>query len=357
MVFASFSDSFKYFHTADTFAAVVRASIWSRHVIVRYNLFGLFRLFGRTPKEFFCYFRPNNFGCRTFGASLVFFSFVSFQSCLVFSSHLFSSSFVSSFLVSVLLTLLSPLRAFSSCLLSSHFVLPFITSSLLSLLLSSLHYLILLYLSLLNRLHVFSYFVLFLSFLLLLPLFFQFPVSCPLVLFSLLLLCLMLSLLNSDFLSHFLTHLLLSQSHSSWPCLVSCFLFPSPLLVSTSLFSFCLFSYSLTSSNSFWPLSFLFCHCLCVPFFHICHLLSFSYRLSFSSCLVYFISIHLTLLSSCVLLFILYLSVLLYSCHSCSSFSLISSTFLFVCLFSAHSSLVLCCLFYMSVPLILDSSH
>ncbi len=56
MFFASFSDSFKYFHTADAFAALVHASIWSRHGIVRYNLFGLFAYFG----------------CRTFGASLVF---------------------------------------------------------------------------------------------------------------------------------------------------------------------------------------------------------------------------------------------------------------------------------------------
>ncbi len=42
MIFASFSGSFKYFHTADTFAALVRASIWSCHVIVRYILFCLF---------------------------------------------------------------------------------------------------------------------------------------------------------------------------------------------------------------------------------------------------------------------------------------------------------------------------
>ncbi len=41
MSFASFSDSFKYFHTADTFAALVRATIWSCHVIFQYNLFGL----------------------------------------------------------------------------------------------------------------------------------------------------------------------------------------------------------------------------------------------------------------------------------------------------------------------------
>ncbi len=42
MIFASFWDSFKYFHTADMFAALVRASIWSSHIIVQYNLFGLF---------------------------------------------------------------------------------------------------------------------------------------------------------------------------------------------------------------------------------------------------------------------------------------------------------------------------
>ncbi len=45
MFFASFSDSFKYFHTADAFAALVHASIWSRHGIVRYNLLRSFRLF------------------------------------------------------------------------------------------------------------------------------------------------------------------------------------------------------------------------------------------------------------------------------------------------------------------------
>ncbi len=71
MFFASFSDSFKYFHTADVFAALVRASIWLRHVIVRYNLFCLFAYSAEHRNSFFCYFRPNNFGCRTFGASLV----------------------------------------------------------------------------------------------------------------------------------------------------------------------------------------------------------------------------------------------------------------------------------------------
>ncbi len=39
-----------------------------KNVIVRQNLFGLFTY---TESAFFGYFRPNNFGCRTFGASLV----------------------------------------------------------------------------------------------------------------------------------------------------------------------------------------------------------------------------------------------------------------------------------------------
>ncbi len=58
----SLSDSFKCFHTADVFAALVRASIWSRNVIVRYKLLGLFAY--------------SQFGCRTFGASLVLTPFV-----------------------------------------------------------------------------------------------------------------------------------------------------------------------------------------------------------------------------------------------------------------------------------------
>ncbi len=53
MFFASLSDSFKYFRTADTFAALVHASIWSRHVIVRYNLFGLFAYSAEHRKMFF----------------------------------------------------------------------------------------------------------------------------------------------------------------------------------------------------------------------------------------------------------------------------------------------------------------
>ncbi len=42
MIFESLSDSFKCFHTADVFAALVRTSIWSHNVIVRYKLFSLF---------------------------------------------------------------------------------------------------------------------------------------------------------------------------------------------------------------------------------------------------------------------------------------------------------------------------
>ncbi len=51
--FASFSDSLKYFHTADVFAALVHASIWSCHIIVRYNLFGLFAYSAKHWKSFF----------------------------------------------------------------------------------------------------------------------------------------------------------------------------------------------------------------------------------------------------------------------------------------------------------------
>ncbi len=70
MIFTSFSDSFKCFHIAVIFAALVRASVWSRHDIVQYNLFDLFT-YSYYYKRFFCFFRPNNFGCRTFGASLL----------------------------------------------------------------------------------------------------------------------------------------------------------------------------------------------------------------------------------------------------------------------------------------------
>ncbi len=42
MIFVTVLLSFKCFHTADMFDALAHASIWSRHVIVRNNLFGLF---------------------------------------------------------------------------------------------------------------------------------------------------------------------------------------------------------------------------------------------------------------------------------------------------------------------------
>ncbi len=35
MSFASFFDSFIYFHTSDTFAALVRTSIWSGQVVIQ----------------------------------------------------------------------------------------------------------------------------------------------------------------------------------------------------------------------------------------------------------------------------------------------------------------------------------
>ncbi len=62
IIFASFSDSFKYFHTADVFAALVRASIRSRHVIVLlYNLFCLFVYSAEHRKSFFLLFPAEQF--------------------------------------------------------------------------------------------------------------------------------------------------------------------------------------------------------------------------------------------------------------------------------------------------------
>ncbi len=66
----SLSDRFKCFHTTDVFAALAHASIWSRNVIVRYKLFCLFAYSAEHRNSFFSYFQLNNFGCRTFGASL-----------------------------------------------------------------------------------------------------------------------------------------------------------------------------------------------------------------------------------------------------------------------------------------------
>ncbi len=62
--FCVFLSSFKYFHTADTFAALVRAYIWSCHVIVRYILFGLFAYLAKHRKSFFVV-------VASFGASLI----------------------------------------------------------------------------------------------------------------------------------------------------------------------------------------------------------------------------------------------------------------------------------------------
>ncbi len=70
MIFASFSDSFKCFHTADMFAALVHAFIWLRHCSV-HILYGLFTYLAETKSFFQCYFRPNNFSGWAFGASLM----------------------------------------------------------------------------------------------------------------------------------------------------------------------------------------------------------------------------------------------------------------------------------------------
>ncbi len=52
---SSFSYSFKYFHAADTSAALVHTSIWSCHVIVRYNLFGLLTYSAEHWNSFFVF--------------------------------------------------------------------------------------------------------------------------------------------------------------------------------------------------------------------------------------------------------------------------------------------------------------
>ncbi len=50
--FVSFSDTFKCFLTADVFAALAHASLWSHHLIVRYHLFGLFAIQFRLSNKF-----------------------------------------------------------------------------------------------------------------------------------------------------------------------------------------------------------------------------------------------------------------------------------------------------------------
>ncbi len=57
----SLSDCFKCFLTADVFAALVRVSIWSRNVIVRYKLFGLFAYSAKHRKSFFVLFSSEQF--------------------------------------------------------------------------------------------------------------------------------------------------------------------------------------------------------------------------------------------------------------------------------------------------------
>ncbi len=52
----SLSDSFKCFHTADVFAALVRTSIWSLNVIVRYKLFSLYAYSAENRNSFFFLF-------------------------------------------------------------------------------------------------------------------------------------------------------------------------------------------------------------------------------------------------------------------------------------------------------------
>ncbi len=71
----SLSDSFKWFQTANVFAALVRASIWLCNVIVRYKLLS-FRLFGRTtPKLFFFLFSAEHsvhpYFCYTLRCSII----------------------------------------------------------------------------------------------------------------------------------------------------------------------------------------------------------------------------------------------------------------------------------------------
>ncbi len=76
MIFVSFSDTFNastqptcLLHYKECVPLTILWLLFDRvtkNVIVRYNLFCLFAyLF------IFCHFRPNNLGCRTFGASLV----------------------------------------------------------------------------------------------------------------------------------------------------------------------------------------------------------------------------------------------------------------------------------------------
>ncbi len=57
----TFSDSFKCFHTADVFAALVHTSIWSRHVIVLKNLFCIFTYLAEHQNSFLYIFSAKQF--------------------------------------------------------------------------------------------------------------------------------------------------------------------------------------------------------------------------------------------------------------------------------------------------------
>ncbi len=60
MICASFSNSFKYFHTTDIFAGCISACLY----LIVTSLFG-------TINSVFLLIRPNNFVCLTIGAFLV----------------------------------------------------------------------------------------------------------------------------------------------------------------------------------------------------------------------------------------------------------------------------------------------
>ncbi len=52
-LYCSFSYSLKYFHATNTFAVLVHISIWSCHLIVRYNLFGFLTYSAEQRKSIF----------------------------------------------------------------------------------------------------------------------------------------------------------------------------------------------------------------------------------------------------------------------------------------------------------------
>ncbi len=63
-------DSFKGFHTADVFAALVRVSIWARNVIVRYKLFSRFSYSAEHRNSFFFLFSAEHSVHPYFGYTL-----------------------------------------------------------------------------------------------------------------------------------------------------------------------------------------------------------------------------------------------------------------------------------------------